>query len=631
MNKHLYRIVFNKARGLLMVVAENVTSQVKAPGTRVSLTTASAGCTATLGPMRFALMIALGLVSWSAVPAWAAGTIVADPAAAAGQRPTVIQSANGTPQVNIQAPSAAGVSRNTYNQFDVDPRGVILNNSGANTQTQLGGWIEGNAAMAKGSARVILNEVNASNPSQLRGYVEVAGQRAQVVIANPAGITCDGCGFINANRATLSTGQVQLENGSISGYTVNGGTLNIQGKGLDSRDADYTDLIARTVQVNAGIWANDLKVTAGRNQVNADNTQAKPQAGADGDKPAVGIDVAQLGGMYAGKIALVGTESGVGMRNAGQIGAMAGEVVVSADGKLHNMGTISGTTATRITATSVDNSGSLYAKGDLNLTSSGDIDNSGTIASQNQTTLSAKSIRSTQGSSLAAGAGVDGKLGNSGNLAVRATHVKAQGQNLAAGDVSIQADDLDLSGSQTQGRNVTLTANNGDSNLSGSRVDASQTLAANATKTLRTDSASVNADNLQLNAGDLSNVGGELVQTGVADTSINATVSLDNRSGRIASNATNTRISAGRIDNGSGSIEHAGKGSLGIQANQLGSTKGSIASNGSVSIKADDVVLDEGLAQGQQLTLQARTLSNQYGRILQTGLEPLQILSLIHI
>ncbi|MCZ7019029.1 filamentous hemagglutinin N-terminal domain-containing protein, partial [Salmonella enterica] len=95
----------------------------------------------------------------------------------------------------------------------------------------------------KGSARVILNEVNASNPSQLRGYVEVAGQRAQVVIANPAGITCDGCGFINANRATLSTGQVQLENGSISGYTVNGGTLNIQGKGLDSRDADYTDLI----------------------------------------------------------------------------------------------------------------------------------------------------------------------------------------------------------------------------------------------------------------------------------------------------------------------------------------------------------------------------------------------------
>ncbi|WP_122378252.1 two-partner secretion domain-containing protein, partial [Pseudomonas cannabina] len=624
MNKHLYRIVFNKARGLLMVVAENVASQVKAPGTRASRTAVAPGCTATLGPLRFALMTAIGLVSLSVVPAWAAG-IVADPSAAAGQRPTVIQSANGTPQVNIQAPSAAGVSRNTYNQFDVDKRGVILNNSSANSQTQLGGWIEGNAAMAKGNARVILNEVNASNPSQLQGYVEVAGQRAQVVIANPAGITCDGCGFINANRATLSTGQAQLENGAITGYTVNSGAITIQGKGLDTRDADYTDLIARTVQVNAGIWANDLKVTAGRNQVNADNTQAAPQAGAEGDKPAVAIDVPQLGGMYAGKIMLVGTESGVGMRNAGQIGAMAGEVVISADGKLQNQGAISSATTTRINATSVDNSGSLYAKSDLNLTSSGDIDNSGTIASQNQTSISAKAIRSTKGSSLAAGAGEDGKLGSSGNLAVRATSVKAQGQNLAAGDLSVQADDLDLSGSQTQGRNVSLTASNGDANLSSSRVDASQTLTASATKTLRTDSASVNADNVQLNASDVSNVGGELVQTGVADTLINASATLDNRSGRIASNANNTRLRANRVDNSGGNIEHAGQGALDIQANRLDGNTGSIASNGALSIKAADVLVDDGLTQGRQITLGTTNLSNQRGRILQTGAQPLQI------
>ncbi|WP_258042029.1 hemagglutinin repeat-containing protein [Pseudomonas syringae] len=625
MNKHLYRIVFNKARGLLMVVAENVASQVKAPGTRASQVAVAPGCVATLGALRFALMTAIGLVSLSAGPVWAAGTIVADPSAAAGQRPTVIESANGTPQVNIQTPSAAGVSRNTYNQFDVDNRGVILNNSGVNSQTQLGGWIEGNAALANGNARVILNEVNASNPSQLRGYVEVAGQRAQVVIANPAGITCDGCGFINANRATLSTGQAQLENGRITGYTVNRGAINIQGKGLDTRDADYTDLIARTVQVNAGIWANDLKVTAGRNQVNADNTQATPQAGADGDKPTVAIDVAQLGGMYAGKIMLVGTESGVGMRNAGQIGAMAGEVVISADGKLQNQGAISSATTARINATSVDNSGSLYAKGDLGLVTSGDIDNSGTIASQNNTTVTGKAIRSTRGSALAAGAATDGKLGSSGNLTVQAATVTAQGQNLAAGDINLQADDLNLSGSQTQGRNVTLTANNGDANLSGSKVDASQTLMASATKTLRTDSATVNADNLQLNASDLSNVGGELVQTGVADTSIKAAGTLDNRSGRIASNADNARLSASHVDNRSGTIEHAGKGSLNIQANRLDGNAGKIASNASLSIKAADAVVDDGLTQGQQITLDSTNLSNQRGRILQTGAQPLQI------
>ncbi|MCG6578112.1 filamentous hemagglutinin N-terminal domain-containing protein [Pseudomonas sp. AF32] len=624
MNKHLYRIVFNKARGLLMVVAENVTSQVKAPGTRSAPMTGAVACTATLGSLRFAVMAAIGLVSLSVTPAWAA-TIVADPGAPAGQRPGVIESANGTPQVNIQAPSAAGVSRNTYSQFDVDNRGVILNNATTDSQTKLGGWIEGNPMLGNGSARVILNEVNSANPSQLRGYVEVAGQRAEVVIANPSGITCNGCGFINADRATLSTGRAQLENGRIAGYTVQGGTINIEGKGLDARETDYTDLIARSVQVNAGVWANDLKVTTGRNRVNADNTQATPLPAAEGEKPTVAIDVAKLGGMYAGKIMLVGTESGVGVRNAGQIGAMAGEVVISADGKLQNQGAISSATATRINATQVDNSGTLYAKGDLNLRSAADIDNSGTIASQNHTTLTARNIRSTQASSVAAGVGVDGKLAGAGNLALQASTVKAQGQNLAAGDVNVQAAEVDLSGSQTQGRNITLTAGTGDVNLAGSRVDATQALSATATKTLRTDAAKINAGNLQLSARDISNAGGELIQTGTADTSIKASTTLDNRDGRIASNADNLRLGASRLDNGSGKVEHAGKGTLDIQANQLAGGKGTLASNGKLIVKATDVVVDDGLTQGQQITLDTRTLSNQRGQILQTGGQPLQI------
>eukprot|EP01037_Dinobryon_pediforme_P037178 gene37178-44521_t len=132
--------------------------------------------------------------------------IIADPSAPRSQQAVILPTANGLPQVNIQTPSAAGVSRNTYSQFDVQKAGAILNNSRTNVQTQLGGWIQANPYLATGSARVILNEVNSSNPSQLKGYVEVAGDRAQVVIANPSGVTCDGCGFINANRVTLTTG-----------------------------------------------------------------------------------------------------------------------------------------------------------------------------------------------------------------------------------------------------------------------------------------------------------------------------------------------------------------------------------------------------------------------------------------
>lgn len=165
MNKHLYRIVFNKARGLLMVVAENVSSQGKAPGVTASGKASGFSCLARLQPMRFSLLLALGMV-W--LPAQA--EIIADPNAPGNQRPGVFEAGNGTPLVNIQTPSAAGVSRNVYSQFDVDAQGVILNNSRTNTQTQLGGWVEGNPWLAGGGARVILNEVN-SGSSQKTGKI----------------------------------------------------------------------------------------------------------------------------------------------------------------------------------------------------------------------------------------------------------------------------------------------------------------------------------------------------------------------------------------------------------------------------------------------------------------------------
>ncbi|MHA6848929.1 filamentous hemagglutinin N-terminal domain-containing protein, partial [Ralstonia syzygii] len=160
--------------------------------------------------------------------------IVADPGAPRGQQPTVLNAANGVPLVNIQTPSAGGVSRNTYGQFDVNQQGAILNNARSSAQTQLGGWVQGNPWLATGTARVILNEVNSSNPSQLRGYVEVAGDRAQVVIANPAGISCDSCGFINSNRVTLTTGTPILNGGNLDGYRVQNGTVSITGGGLDT-------------------------------------------------------------------------------------------------------------------------------------------------------------------------------------------------------------------------------------------------------------------------------------------------------------------------------------------------------------------------------------------------------------
>lgn len=55
------------------------------------------------------------LLGWIALPVMAGG-IVADGSAPGNQQPTIISSANGTPQVNIQAPNSDGVSRNQYSQ-----------------------------------------------------------------------------------------------------------------------------------------------------------------------------------------------------------------------------------------------------------------------------------------------------------------------------------------------------------------------------------------------------------------------------------------------------------------------------------------------------------------------------------
>lgn len=107
--------------------------------------------------------------------------------------PTVLVAPNGVPLVNIQTPSAAGVSRNVYNQFNVGTNGAILNNSRGNGQSQLGGFVQGNPYLATGPARIILNEVNGGSPSQLRVYLEVAGQRAEQQRRWHAGRDHDGC------------------------------------------------------------------------------------------------------------------------------------------------------------------------------------------------------------------------------------------------------------------------------------------------------------------------------------------------------------------------------------------------------------------------------------------------------
>lgn len=176
MNRHLYRIVFNKKTGACTAVAELTSVHGKS---------ISAGMRSSIRPVlamvrpAFALRragIALGIVALCSSMTSANAQIVAYRQAPGNQQATILQTGNGVPLVNIQTPNAQGISRNIYSQFDVDSKGVILNNARNSALTQLGGWVAGNPWLAAGTARVIVNEVNSSHPSYLRGYVEVAGR-----------------------------------------------------------------------------------------------------------------------------------------------------------------------------------------------------------------------------------------------------------------------------------------------------------------------------------------------------------------------------------------------------------------------------------------------------------------------
>ena len=516
MNKNRHRLVFNPARNQLIAVSEIAVSRSKAAGTAAGPVLPGqppASMSAVLRPLALSLMAALGMVVVLSQPARA--QVVADQGAPGNQQPIVTQAANGVPLVNIRTPSAAGVSRNLYSQFDVDSQGVILNNAVTNASTQLGGWIQGNPYLAGGSARVILNEVNSANPSQLLGYIEIGGSRAQVVIANPAGITCDGCGFINASRATLTTGTPILNGGSLDGYRVQRGQITVQGAGLDACQTDYTDLIARAVEINAGIWAQQLAVTTGTNQVDAANTLATPIAGS-GTAPSVSIDVAALGGMYAQKITLVGTEAGVGVRNAGQIGAAAGDVAISADGRLLNSGQIASAASIDITSGGLTNSGTLIAQNHAVLNSTADVSNTGVLAAGGNLSTSAHSIDN-HGALLNAG----------GTLSIQADTLDnriTQGadQGIQASAVAIHANRIDnTSGTISADSALTVTSGGTLDNTQGfmaagdtlALLDAypnAKTLAITNTfgtliagRSLQVDAAGLSGDGSLLSMGDL--------------------------------------------------------------------------------------------------------------------------------
>lgn len=553
------------------------------------------------------------------------------------------KAANGVPVVNIATPNGAGISHNRFTDYNVGKEGLILNNAtGKLNPTQLGGLIQNNPNLkAGGEAKGIINEVTGGKRSLLQGYTEVAGKAANVMVANPYGITCDGCGFINTPHATLTTGRpVMNADGSLQALEVTEGSITINGAGLDGTRSDAVSIIARATEVNAALHAKDLTVTAGANRITADGRVSALKG--EGDVPKVAVDTGALGGMYARRIHLTSTESGVGV-NLGNLYAREGDIILSSSGKLVLKNSLAGGNTT-VTGADVSLSGDNKAGGNLSVTgttgltlnqsrlvtdknlvlsSSGQIvQNGGELTAGQNAMLSAQHLNQTSGAVNAAenvtltttgdttlkGRSVAGKIltVSSGSLNNGGTLVAGRDATVKTGTFSntgavqgnglkVTATDLTSTGSIKSGSTLDISARN--ATLSGD-AGAKDSARVTVSGTLENRGRLVSDDVLTLSATQINNSGTlsgakELVAS--ADALTTAEKSVTNSDGNLMLNSASSTLAG----------ETSAGGTVSVKGNSLKTTTTAQTQGNSVSVDVQNAQLDGTQAARDILTLNA--------------------------
>lgn len=555
----------------------------------------------TVKPVRFSQRalswLIISLLVWQPVaPSFAAAITPNGPA-------TMDKAANGVPVVNIATPNGAGISHNQFKDYNVGTEGVILNNAtGQLTQTQLGGLIQNNPNLRAGKeARGIINEVTGGSRSQLQGYTEVAGKAANVMVANPYGITCNGCGFINTPNVTLTTGKPKFDAaGNLSALEVRKGTITVEGKGLDASASDALSLISRATEVNAAIHAKALTVTAGANRVDA-NGNATPIAG-EGAAPVVAVDTGALGGMYANRIHLVSTEKGVGV-NLGNLAARQGDIRLDANGKMVIRESAASGSLTA-NGESVTLNGSHQTGGNMVIAGTQAVALNGTQVAKEALDVKAKSLTHS-GTSTANRIALTGQqtLTNGGSLVAKeltlgASHITNSGKLQGTQALNLNTSQLDnlASGTLYSAQDLTLTLPqlNNQGTVQGRSLNLTGDL-------LHNSGTLLSENNTQLKIGQLDNQG-----TIAAKQQLTAETSwLSNgKSGQLQSSG-NIKLSA---DNALLNGTQQANGALDVTANTLEHTGKSSAS--AINLNARDTLTNSGSLVANNLTLGAAHIRN---------------------
>lgn len=549
-----------------------------------------------------------------------------------------IISSNGVPVVNINQANSNGISHNIYEKLNVGKEGLIFNNSQFGANTKLAGFISGNKNLVNGTAKIIVNEVTSKNKSILNGMMEVAGDQAHLIIANPNGLTCESCGFINAEKVTLTTGKPDLKNNELNGYSVNKGIITTNGLYSESPTA----LLARSVSVNGNITGPEVKIIAGNNYIDSNN-QVTGKVTASGTRNIYGIDVAKLGGMYANKISLVSTETGVGVRNLGTVAAGIGGIEIDANGALLNSNAkIQSTDVVSIkTAGALDNlTGKILSDKSIYIDTSKQLINnsrSGNILSDQNVFINSGALNNTNGKIAATN-----MVAIDTNNKTLTNYGKGKTVGIEAGVVTVNTGLLNNVNGQINGYYVGATSTslnntNGIIDASGS-VDIRSAGAVNnhsgliraatghvkidASKSTITNSATKTADNTSSDSlGIIAGEGGIQIVSGIFNNSTGQTASLgdidvlnsayvNNFNGRLNS-AKIISVKATAMNNGQAGL--SGKSGVNVDLGKgvLDNHIGMVSSEeGEVNLKAYAVNNNGGVILGKDIAVDATHLYN---------------------
>ncbi len=570
----------------------------------------------------FAHMLVLILAAELCVftlPAMAAEGIEVDTSAEQAKRPTVDTAQNGVALINLAGTDSHGVSHNKFTNYNVSPGGLILNNSTSAGVSRLGGAVYANPNYQNGNAAsLVINEVTGNKRSNLFGYTEMFGKSADFILANPNGIVCNGAGFINMPRVTLSTGAPVFNAGIFRGLDIRGGGVLIEGTGLDSQSADYFSIVTRMASLNGPLWGRDVSIITGTGYYNY-NDKVFTQEEIPGGKPVFAIDASALGSIYAGRISLVCNEKGVGVRSQSNMLADASDIKINADGNIElkdmqaakdiDVASISGEIIQAGDAVAIENldysAGRTTNRGSItalkeNLSITGRLDNeTGSIASGGNIRIDTDGVLNNRNGEITLANSNTGNIQITGINAIDGNggEIKSSGGIILSmtGDITLSGNTGNLYAERAFTLNAANVVNDKDLQMEGSiLINATGSISTTAaSKMISNNAVILDSSGSLTNSGEISGEGIIINSSGIVNNGditgrsrnliINTTGSISNSS-RISSES-NLEINAANVTNTQPISEISSGQNLLI-------TSGSIINNGGLLFSAGDMYLD---------------------------------------